>query len=189
MPSVEEPGDVGHLCAILFLVDFQHARPWAPLDLILKARARGSHPELGVRARAQLKVPIHQPQRLPGRSRGMIGPEVLRSVGLGPADDFEPGPRLLRVEPQRQELLVVAKLHVVLGWCELDELVFEQRSFLVGVRDERLDVCGLAFETTYERTHVARPRLEVAAHAVPEAARLTHVQHLPAGTMKDIDPW
>ena len=49
--TVEKPRDVGDLRAVLLLVDFQYARPWATLDLILQTRSR-PHTEFGVRARS-----------------------------------------------------------------------------------------------------------------------------------------
>ena len=114
MPPIEKPSDVDDLRAILLLVDFQHARPRASLDLILKTRPR-SQSKLDVGTRSELKVPIHQPQRLPRRSSRVVRPEVLTAVWFWSADDLESRPRLLRVEPQRQEFFVVPKLHVVLG--------------------------------------------------------------------------
>jgi len=183
---VEKTGNVRHLRPVLLLIDIEDARARTPLDLMLKARSR-TQPKLGVCTGPKLEIAVDEPKRLPCSGRRMIRTEVLSAVGFWATHDLESRPWLLGVEPQRQKLLVVAKLEVVLGLVRLDELVLEERSLLVGVRDEGFDVHELALESTHEGTGIARARLEVASNAAPKAPRFADVQHLPAGASEDVN--
>ena len=185
MPSLEKASYVCDLSEVLLRVDRKHARRRAPLDLMLEARAR-SQSELGVGARAELEVTVDQPERLSRGGRRVVRAEVLRSIRFRTPYDFQPRPRLARVESQGQVFFVVAELDVVLRLMCLDELVFEQCGFLVGVGDERLDVGELALEPADERAKVTRALLEVATDSVSQATGLADVEHFVVGAMEHV---
>src|SRR4051794_27021992 len=107
--ALQEKADAAHLLGVLVLGDLEHAWAWAALDLVLQARALARF-EVAIATRAQAKVTVDQAQRRACRAGRMVRTEVAPAVFLRPAHDFEPGPRRIRIEAQRQELLVVAQL-------------------------------------------------------------------------------
>ena len=100
----------------------------------------------------------------------------------------EPRPRFAPVEPQQQERLVVLQLHVVARLVRLDELVLEERRFLLAAGHERLEIDHLVLEARHEGPLIAAARLEVAAHTAAQRARLAHVEHHALLAVEHVDP-
>ena len=164
---VEEHGDRADLLVVPGLVDLEHARRRAALDLVLEARALPA-PHLEVGAGPELEVLVDEVERAARGGRRVIRPEVAQAscgIGGGPAHHPEARPVLLHVEAQADVVLVVAELDVVTGPMLLDEVVLEDRRFLFGARDDRVEVADRLLQDRDEVTVVAVALLEVRANA------------------------
>jgi hypothetical protein len=186
VPSVEEEPDEIDLREVRVAIDLEHARRRAALDLVLEARPRAPL-ELRVPASAQPEEAVDLPQRLPRARRRVDRPVVARAVGLGAPHHGEPRPRLARIDPYREKVLVVLELDVVAGLVLLDELVLEQRRLLLVADHVGREIGDLGLEERDERAHVAARRGEVAPHAALQAARLAHVEDGAARVAEEVD--
>ena len=91
---------------------------------------------------------LDQVQRAARGGRRVVRTEVARAVLLGAAHELEPRPLVLGRERRRQKLLVVAELDVVARLLLLDQAVLEDRRFLLGRGDDRLEVAKRCFART-----------------------------------------
>ncbi len=157
--ALEELRDGVDLLGVPAAVDLEDARGRAALDLVLQARPLAAR-ELDVAARAELEVLVDEVQRAPRGGRRVVGPEVAGAVGRGAADDLEARPHAFghAAEAERDEVLVVAELDVVAGPVLLDEVVLEDRRFLLVGRDDRVEVADGRLEDRDERALVAPAR-------------------------------
>ena len=185
VPPVEELRDGVDLLIVPGLVHVVDARRRASLDLVLEARA-SSALHLQVAARAELEVLVHEVQRASRGRRRVVGAEVARAVRRRAPHDVELGPLVLRVEPDGEVVLVVAKLDVVAGPVGLDEVVLEDESFLLTARDDRLDVPQRLPEQRDEPARVAARVLEIAPHARPQALGFADVDDGPLLVLEEV---
>ncbi len=116
----------------------------------------------------------------------MIGPKMIGPVVRKLADHLQPWPVGLRVETQRQVVLVVAQVDVETRLVALDERVLQQQGLLFVGRDDRGDVSNDPFQEGHEQAAVARRGLEVLAHARAQIARLADVDRLAAPILHEI---
>ena len=173
--AVEEQADRAHLLAVKGRIDGEDARRGAALDLNLETRPLPAH-ELPIGARAKLKMLLDEVQRAPRRGRGMVRSEVSRAVVVRASNGLEPRPLVRGGEPERQVLFVVPELDVVFWFLLLDETVLENHRFLLGNRDDRLEIANRAKQNRNERASVARAFLEVAPHPRAEALGFSDVK-------------
>ena len=90
------------------------------------------------------------------------------------------------VEPQDEEVLVVAELDVEARLVLLDELVLEEHRLLLGAGDDHLDVAEQILEQRHEEAVVAPARVEVAADPRAQAGRLADVDHLAGPVLHEV---
>ena len=176
MAAFEELGDGVDLLGVKAAVDVDDAGGGAALDLVLEARALAAR-ELDVAAGAKLEVLVDEVQRAARRGGRVVGPEVARAVGRGTADDFEARPDAFghAAEAEGDEVFVVAEFDVVLRAVLLDEVVLEDRRFLLVRRDDRVEVSDGRLEDRDEGAEVALGVLEVAPHTGAQALGLADV--------------
>ena len=183
-PFEKEP-DRAHLLRVELPVHLVHARRGAALDLELQAGPLAAR-ELAIRAGAELQMPLDEVERAARGRRRVVRAEVARPVEFRTAHELEPRPGVLGGEPDGEVLLVVAELDVVAGLALLDETVLEDRGFLLGRRDDRLEVGDLLAQKRDERARVGTRVLEIAANARAQALRLAHVESLARRVAKDV---
>ena len=186
VPSVEKFPHIAHLGGVFLSVDVEHARCGASFDLVLKTRPDAVL-ELGVGARAQLKMTVHQSQGLARRCCRMVRPKVHRAIGFGASNDFDARPVLLSVDSQRKVVLIVFEFDVIAGLVTLYKLLLEENRFFFRACYIRFNVRELRFKKSNERTNIACARLKIAANTIPQIAGLADVQNISAVADEDID--
>jgi hypothetical protein len=70
----------------------------------------------------------------------------------------------------------------------LDEVVLEDRRFLLAARDDRVEIAERPLQDRDEVAVVARPLLEVRAHARAQALRLADVDDRALLVLEEVDP-
>ena len=100
-----------------------------------------------------------------------------------------PGCAPRRADPpaERDEVLVVPELDVVAGPVLLDEVVLEDRRFLLVGGDDRLEVPDRALQDRDEGAVVALRVLEVAPHARAQALGLADVDDDALLVLEEVD--
>src|SRR5262249_35924777 len=128
--SLEEENHLLDALGVDLLGDRVDAGRRAAVDLVEDA---GPPPvfQRVVGAGAQLEVAVDDPQSLANRAGGRIGTKVARAVLLEAAHALEARVAVFLVEPQANEILVVAKLDVEAGAVLFDQLVFQKQPFLL----------------------------------------------------------
>ena len=189
VPAVEEHRDRADLLVVPGAIDLEDARRGTSLDLVLQARTLPCA-HLRVGAGPELEVLVDEMKRPPRGRGGVVRAEEARRhlrVEARTAHDPEARPLVLRIELQRDVVLVVAELDVPARPVLLDEIVLEDRGFFFGARDDRLEVAHRLLEERDEVAVVTASLLEVAPHARPERLRLADVDDGPLLVLEEVD--
>ena len=161
-----------------------YARRHALADLVIEARA-GTAVEHRVRARADGEHAVQAAQRLAHRLAGGVRPEVQRLVRAGAPHHRQARIRLLRVEPQVNVVLVVAQVDVEARLVLLDEGVFEDEGFFLGVGDQEVDVHHRGQAEADMKARVAALRV-VLSHPAAQVLGLADIDDLAVGVLHQI---
>ncbi len=185
-PSFEEQLRVSHRDPILlFRAQFTDARRDTPLDVVLQARP-AAFARNHLVARPHPKQPMRQRHRSPRQLGWQEWTGVVVLVPLRLPRDQDAGKCLAGGQLQVGVVLVVAQEDVVAGILLLDQVVLERQRLDHRVGDDGLEPCRLVEERVDARAHALRA--EVAAHPVPEHARLADVQGFTRLVRVDVDP-
>ena len=150
----------------------------AAVDLVEDAGALAVVEDV-VGAGAQLEPAVHDAQRLADGAGAGVGAEPARPVVLalpGPAH-LQARERVAPVEPEDDEVLVVAQPDVEARPVLLDELVLEEHRLLLGAGHHHVEVAEQAVEQRDEVAVVAPPGVEVAADPGAQRRGLADVDH------------
>ena len=181
--ALQEQGRILHVLLVLPLGDQADARAGATLDLVEHAGARAVDEHAGL-AGAQLEHLLQQGDALAHGACARKRPEVrMRLV------------QLAAMEAQLREAfageakvgvaLVVAEDDVVARLVRLDEIVLEQQRFAFRAGHRRIDPRDLRHHERGARCVFGL--LEVARNALPQIARLAHVERLARGIEHAVD--
>jgi len=184
--TVEEHRHRPHLVGVPGLVDVEDTRRGAALDLVLEARAL-ARDELEIAAGAKLEVLVDEVERAPRRRGRVIGPEVASGVVARAAHHLETGPRVVEAQPERDEVLVVAQLDVEARLVLLDEVVLEDRGFLLARRDDGLEIANRPLQEREKLPLVASPGLEITADPAAEALGLADVEEAAFFVLEEVN--
>ena len=165
----------------------RHARPCAPSDVVVEARAAGSMPlvEERVRARSNRKDARQRIERLPNGIRVAVRPEEPHPLSLLAAKDPGPRPGLPHRQRQVRIGLVVPIADVEPRAVGLDEVVLEhQRVDLVRGQDP--------LDGDRGRGHRLGPWVQrpapVGGQALSERQRLAHVDDATIPVPEQVGP-
>ena len=131
----------------------------------------------------QLLNQVHGFANAAGRSKG---PEITGAVVGNLPRYVHPGKFFRQVNLKVGVSLVILEAGVEVGLVTLDQRVFQDQRFRLGVRYDELKV-GHPGHHPPNLGRVAAGRPEIGAEAVPKHARLAHVQHLVAGVLHQVD--
>ena len=118
----------------------------------------------------------HQRQRVAHRAGIGERPEVARAVVLLDAGEGEVRDRVVQVDLQHQEALVVAEADVVARVEFLDQLAFEQQRLRLALHHVNVEIVD-RLDQRVELQVPAHPprRMKILAHALAQIARLADV--------------
>ena len=140
--SLKEQGNLFDYLGILPPADCADARADAPVDEIVKARARVC-PGNGLCARAEGEQLLEQAQRAPDAAHTGEGTEVAGAVFGHPAGDVDEGVVFLGVDLDKGIALVILQTSVVRRLVLLDQVAFQNHRFLLRLGDDVLEVGDL----------------------------------------------
>jgi len=184
-PLEQQPGAVHRRLVLPGGADRVDAGGHAPADLMLEARPVAFPGDVLV-ARAQPEQAVRQADRPARQARGQEGAGVQVAVALGPPRHQHARKRLAGRELQERVVLVVAQLDVVARQALLDEVVLEDQRLHRRIGDDVFEGVGLS----EQRVDAGRraPGHEVAAQAVAQHGRFTHVEGVAAAPQEQVDP-
>ena len=144
--------------------------------------------ELPVGARPHGKAPLHEfERRAPPTGRGERAKVAdLAFSLLHPTHQAVAWPSRSKVELEMEKARVVHQLHVVAWPVLLDQRVFENKCFTVGLNHHRID---FGCRTNQESNHQSfvLPG-DVLPDPCPNIARLSHIQHRPRRSLNRYTP-
>ena len=181
---LQEGAQPGDDLPVAFSVHRADARAGAALDVIVEAR-------LGVVAgdlAGAVQVREHAAQNIQRLAHGVGGGKwaiVAAAVPLHAPNDADLGEILVPVQLDVGVGFVVLEPHVEPRPVALDQLIFQDQRFQLGVGDDPFQVGDLAHQPPRLGIPVG---LEVRADAVAQHHRLADVDHLPVGRMVEVDP-
>ena len=187
LPALQELDRVLHRLPVVLRRDLVHARGRAAVDLVQDAGPLAVGEDV-IGAGAELEPAVHDAEGLADGARARVRAEVARAVLLALARPPHLQPRIgvALVEPQDDEVLVVAQPDVEARLVLLDELVLEEDGLLLRARDDDVDVSQEVVEEGHERPLVAPGRVEIAPYPRPQAGRLADVDHLALPILHEV---
>ena len=130
----------------------------------------------------------HQRQRAAQRARVGEGPEIARAVVLPDAREGEAGDRVVQVDLEQQELLVVPETDVVARVELLDQLAFQQQRLGLAAHDVEVEVVdGVGQRLELQVPAHAPGGLEILAHPLAQVPRLADIDHRPEAVAHQVD--
>ncbi len=182
-PALEEEAGVVDALAIVGFADAADAGSRAEPELVLEAGALAAA-EDGVLAAADAEVPVDEMDGGAGPPGGAERPEIARAVGLDLAAEVDAGERLADRQLEVGEALVVLEPEVEAGLVLLDVVVLQEGGFLLGARQDEVDVGRLPEDAPDLDVGIGQ---EVGADAVAEGAGLADVDDLARGALEEVD--
>ncbi|MCU0243960.1 MAG: hypothetical protein MUE80_04290 [Acidobacteria bacterium] len=181
-PFEEEAGVVDAL-AVFGLGHQADAGRRAQPELVFEAGPLAAA-EDGLLAAPDPEVLVDQVDGGAGSSGRAERTEVARAVGLDLAAEVDPGPGLADRELDVGEALVVLEAEVEAGLVLLDVVVLEEGRFLLGARQDVVDVGRLAEDAADLEVGFGQ---EVGADPVAQGAGLADVDDLARGALEEVD--